>query len=281
MGRRLPDPIERDPDESDEEFAIRLAKSKRRFQIFKRLYQNYYYWQSLREAGEVEDVIEIEGDDYYIGDLMAGIETLPRRQRQAFELICLRSYTESAATTVLLPGSRWSTPVQQYSDDGLRKMVAAYDAKQAGQWDPLAITRRRPSRRKGQVTATAEAQADTRKWDWTSWSEDHASLAAYINEVTGLDITPAQVKAVSFLRKPWYGSPEQEAERKRRSDEREAEKAKWAYETPDQRKKRFAANRALKSQEKKLAEANKLLDEVKKLRAEAGLDPETGEPVAA
>jgi hypothetical protein len=89
------------------------------------------------------------------------------------------------------------------------------------------------------------------------------------------------VKALSFLRKPWFTSPEQEATRQRRSDEREAEKAKWAYETPEQRKKRFAANRALKSQERKIAEANRLLDEVKKLRAEAGLDPETGEPVAA
>ena len=106
MGRRLPDPIERDRDETDEEFAARMATSKRRLQIFKRLYQQYYHWKSLREAGEVEDVIAIEGDDYYLGDLMVGIDTLPRRQRQAFELICLRGYTESAATAILLPGSK-------------------------------------------------------------------------------------------------------------------------------------------------------------------------------
>jgi hypothetical protein len=192
----------------------------------------------------------------------------------------MRGYTESAATALLLPNSKWSTPVQQYSDDGLKKMILAYDAKQAGRWDPTAVTRRRPSRKKDvQVASTIEAPAH--RWDWSTWSEDHESLATFINAETGLDITPAQVKAVSFLRKPWFASPEQEAERRRRSDAREAEKAKWSYETPDQRKKRFAANRALKSQERKLAEANRLLDEVKKLRSEAGLDPETGEPVAA
>jgi hypothetical protein len=223
--------------------------------------------------------LSVEGVDYYLGDLLVGIETLPRRQRQAFELICMRGFTESAATAILLPQSKWSTPVQQYSDDGLKKMVAAYDAVQAGVWDPFAVTRRRSSRKKGSpVTATA-AKADQRKWDWSSWSRDHTALADYINAETGLGITPAQVKAVSFLRKAWYASPAEVTERQRRIDEREAEKAKWAYETPEQRKKRFAANRALKSQERALEQAQKLMDEVKKLRAEAGLDPETGEPI--
>ena len=286
MGRRLPDPIEKWPNESDEEFVTRQAKSKRQFQIFKRIFRSYYLWASLRETGEVGDVLIIEGVEFYFGDLLTGIDTLPRRQRQAFELICMRGYTESAATAILLPNSRWSTPVQQYSDDGLRKMIAAYYAKQEGRWDPLATTRRRASRRNGVVvTSTIESPTVSetdghRRWDWTSWSRDHESLAAFINAETGLAITPAQVKAVSFLRKPWWASPEEETERQRRRDEREAEKAKFAYETSDQRRKRFAANRALKSQERKLAEANKLLDEVRKLRAEAGLDPETGEPVS-
>lgn len=287
MGRRLPDPIERGDDETDEEFAARVAVSKRRLQTFKRIYQNYYHWQSLREAGETGDVLTVEDEDYYFGDLLVGLETLPRRQRQAFELICLRGYTEAAATAILLPHSKWTTPVQQYSDDGLLKMVLAYDAKQAGTWDPNAVVRRQPSRRNDQVTDTNQVPAvsgsdssdNSRKWDWTTWSEDHESLAAYVNKETGLDISPAEVKAVSFLRKPWYASAEQVAARQRRIDEREAEKAKWAHETPDQRKKRFAANRALKSQERALTQAQQLMDQVKKLRAEAGLDPETGEPI--
>lgn len=135
MGRRLPS---YDPDKDGE-----YSSSKRRVQVFKRIYQNYYHWQSLRETGEVGDTLAVDGEEIYIGDLMTGIETLPLRQRQAFELICLRGYTESAATAILLPNSRWSTPVQQYSDDGLKKMVAAYDAKQNGTWDPATARRKR------------------------------------------------------------------------------------------------------------------------------------------
>ena len=135
MGRRLP---EYDPERDGD-----YANSKRRAQLFKRVYQNYYHWRSLREAGQTNDVLNVDGEEIYLGDLMTGIETLPLRQRQAFELICLRGYTESAATALLLPNSRWSTPVQQYSDDGLRKMISAYDAKQDGTWDPEASLRKR------------------------------------------------------------------------------------------------------------------------------------------
>jgi hypothetical protein len=135
MGRRLPD---YDPDHDGE-----YATSKRRIQLFKRVYQNYYHWCSLRQTGQVDDIIAVDGEEIYLGDLMTGIDILPLRQRQAFELICLKGYTESAATAILLPNSRWSTPVQQYSDDGLKKMVAAYDAKQDGTWDPTAVRRKR------------------------------------------------------------------------------------------------------------------------------------------
>lgn len=75
-------------------------------------------------------------EDICLDDLMVGIETLPPKQRQAFELICLKSYTETAATEIMLPNSRWSTPVQQYADEGLDKMVRAYDLYQQGLWNP-------------------------------------------------------------------------------------------------------------------------------------------------
>lgn len=135
MGRRLPD---YDPKRDGE-----YATSKRRIQLFKRVYQNYYHWRSLRERGEVDDIICIDGEEIYFGDLMTGIDTLPTQQRRAFELICLQGFTESAARDAIMPNSRWTTPVQQYSDDGLKKMVAAYDAKQDGSWDPSAAARRK------------------------------------------------------------------------------------------------------------------------------------------
>ena len=78
-----------------------------------------------------------DGEEIYLSDLMVGIEDLPPRQREAFTLICLQGYTETAATKVMLPNSRWSTPVQQYADTALARMVAAYDKKQAGVWAVL------------------------------------------------------------------------------------------------------------------------------------------------
>jgi hypothetical protein len=153
MGRRLP-PY--DPDK-DGQYAV----SKRRIQIFKRVYQHYYHWQSLRESGEVNDVLNVDGEEIYLGDLMTGIDILPNRQRQAFELICLRGYTESAATAILLPNSRWSTPVQQYSDDGLKKMISAYDAKQNGTWDPVEARRKKRSRPCQDTPEQSESAATT------------------------------------------------------------------------------------------------------------------------
>ena len=120
---------------------------KRRRQIFKRLYQSLEHFNSLRESGMM-DISAIVTDpetneDICLDDLMVGIETLPPKQRQAFELICLKSYTETAATEIMLPNSRWSTPVQQYADEGLDKMIRIYDLFQAGQWKPGAGGRKR------------------------------------------------------------------------------------------------------------------------------------------
>ena len=293
MGRRLPeyDPHKDGPYQS----------SKRRIQIFKRIYQNMEHWRAQQEDYGMSPVLTtVDGEDVYYFDLMVGFETLPERQGQAFELICLQGYTESAATSILLPESRWSTPVQQYSDDGLRKMISAYDAKQAGTWNPDAVKRKRrsPTRKKEIVTSVettpevpesnvdqgasapeAAAQEQHRKWDWTTWSDDHESLAAYIT-AHGVDITPAQVKAVAFLRKRWHEDPVQVEERKRRKEDRLRERDKFANETPEQRKKRHLVARKLKSAELAQARLKSIQDEVRQLRIEAGLDPDTGEPVA-
>lgn len=114
---------------------------KRRRQHFKRIFQHLGHFRSLLESGAMElpgVVVFPDGEEVYLGDLMVGIETLPPKQRQAFELICLLSYTETAATEIMLPNSKWSTPVQQYADEGLDKMIRAYDEKQNGTWNPNA-----------------------------------------------------------------------------------------------------------------------------------------------
>jgi hypothetical protein len=123
MTRRLPD----DP-------------VKRRLQYFKRAYQHLDHWHALMEDRGMSDVMTTpEGEDIFWGDLMVGLPYLPKRQREAFVLICMQGYTEAAARDELLPNSASSTPVQQYADSGLVRMVDHYDAKQNGFWPPLEL----------------------------------------------------------------------------------------------------------------------------------------------
>lgn len=90
-----------------------------------------------------------EGEEVYLGDMMRGIDDLPPRQREAFVMICLQGYTETAATRVMLPNSKWSTPVQQYADTALARMVAAYDAVQNGERDAGTLAKaKKPANKK-------------------------------------------------------------------------------------------------------------------------------------
>lgn len=114
---------------------------KRRKQYFKRIYQHRQHWMSLMESGRLKDIDIIqtpEGEDIYFGDLLVGLDDLPPRQRQAFELVCLQGYTETAAKEALLPDSKSSSPIQEYVDTALTRMVRAYDEKQAGIYKPKA-----------------------------------------------------------------------------------------------------------------------------------------------
>ena len=116
---------------------------KRRRQIFKRIYVAYYQWEALIEDQGMQPFIKtIDGEVIDFHALMTGIDILPRRQRQAFELHCLRGMTESAAAREM-GFKRWSTPVQQYTNMALYRMIKAYDQHQAGTWDPSSVKRRR------------------------------------------------------------------------------------------------------------------------------------------
>ncbi|QZE10517.1 hypothetical protein SEA_SCOOBYDOOBYDOO_200 [Mycobacterium phage ScoobyDoobyDoo] len=297
MARQLPD---YDPEKDGP-----YDTSKRRREIFKRVYQKMGHWRSLQEQGlmtQFIDAPEEVGGVIYYGDLLVGLpvlrETAPQQYR-AFERICLREYTESAATAEILPDSKWSTPVQQYSDEALRKMIAAYDAVQSGTWNPEGAVKKKrrcapPQRETPTVTVdtTPEVPEDVQDeslpkssriahLDWTVCSAENQRLADYINKIAGVGITGQQVKALAFLRKPWYRSAEEQAVRKEEAARKEAEKAKYAYETPEQREARFAAERRLKAAEAAAEKARKLQEEVRDLRIAAGLDPETGEPASA
>jgi len=113
--------------------------AKRRVQHMKRLFQHLEHFHSQLEAGNFTlpliVTIPETGEEVYLEDLMCGIDSLPPRQREAFELICIQGFTETDATRIMLPDSRWSTPIQQYADSALVRMIKAYDDKQAGTWE--------------------------------------------------------------------------------------------------------------------------------------------------
>jgi len=99
---------------------------KRRLQIFRRIYSNYYVWKALVEDESLH-YLTVDGEDFFFHDLMVGIETLPPRQRQAFELHILLGMSEKEAAAEM-GFKKWVTLVGQYSTTALRRMVEAYDA---------------------------------------------------------------------------------------------------------------------------------------------------------
>lgn len=122
--------------------------SKRRTQQLKRIYQHLEHFRALIEDGHMEmpGIVTIPetGEEIYLNDLMVGYDSLPPRQKEAFDLICRQGWTETDATRVMLPDSRWSTPVQQYADTALQRMIAAYDNYQlCGAIPPVYVDRRK------------------------------------------------------------------------------------------------------------------------------------------
>jgi hypothetical protein len=114
---------------------------KARRQVFKRVFNVLFEWRSLAETGDIHGsaIVLIPtpiGEEIYAPHLLVGLDTLPKRQREAFIYLCLKGMTESEGAELMLPNSKWSTPVQQYSDMALDRMIEAYDLAQAGKWPP-------------------------------------------------------------------------------------------------------------------------------------------------
>ncbi len=109
---------------------------RRRQAIFRSIYQHMPHWREQILAGTMDEIMVIPetGEEVHYDDLLVGIGTLPPRQREAFELICLQGYTETAAAKIMLPNSRWSTTVQQHVNAALERMIARYDDQQSGVW---------------------------------------------------------------------------------------------------------------------------------------------------
>ena len=93
--------------------------------ILERVLRYYPQWRAAYEAHGVETVAHL-GNEYHVLDILAGIDTLPPRQRQALTLTCLAGYThEEAADLMGLPG-RTST-IEQHKNAALDKLLALHE----------------------------------------------------------------------------------------------------------------------------------------------------------
>ena len=139
------------------------------------------------------------GEVISVGDMLVGLGTLPPRQREAFELICLKGYTETAARDRMLPNSKSSTPVQQYADSGLVRMVDAYDAYQRGDWPPVEEPKPiKKTKRRSLVMAALhpivrQGLESTRK--------------KILAEIEGLKVALAQVEEMLGIKQPEAAEP--------------------------------------------------------------------------
>lgn len=114
--------ISMDPLEGLEEEEI-----SQKVKILKKILKNYQLWFSLVES-EGLFFITIDGEEFFIYEMLEGITLLPKRQRQAVELICLHDMKETDAAKVM-GFTKWSEPAQQYCHTGLRKLVAYHEGK--------------------------------------------------------------------------------------------------------------------------------------------------------
>lgn len=109
--------------------------------------------------------------------------------------------------------------------------------------------------------AVEDEETPTRKKrdrDFSKFRPQHAELAAYVNERSGLPpVSPQQVKAILALRTDFNNTADQIAKREQRKAELLAERNKYAGMTDEQIKAAKAADRV----ERQAAKLRKRLDE--------------------
>lgn len=104
-----------------------------RRKTLERILKNYATWRALYETeGEAVSVISAHGDEWHIFDVLDGLDELPPRQLEAIVLTCLEGRSELEAAKIM-GFKKWSTPVQQYRNLGLNKLLAMHDKKSQAQ----------------------------------------------------------------------------------------------------------------------------------------------------
>jgi len=99
-------------------------KAKR--SLFARVLKNFASWKSLVEL-EGLHTITVRGEEFHYMDIEAAFDILPPRQREAVWLMCVEDLPEADVAERM--GFRtWPTPVQQYKNYGLGRMMEFLDA---------------------------------------------------------------------------------------------------------------------------------------------------------
>lgn len=99
-------------------------KAKRR--LFAKMLKHFAEWLSLVES-EGLTTITVEGEEYHYLDILSAFEVLPPRQREAVWLMCIEDRSEQDVAQ-RMGFTSWPTPVQQYKNFGLAKMMVYQNA---------------------------------------------------------------------------------------------------------------------------------------------------------
>lgn len=101
--------------------------------ILREALKHYSDFRELVAAeGESKSVIEYRGYRICFFDLEQGIEKLSKRQKEALFLHVIRDLSEKD-TAQLMGFKKWSTPVQQYTDRALEKLLKYHQDLEEGE----------------------------------------------------------------------------------------------------------------------------------------------------
>lgn len=99
-----------------------ISPGEMSWSLLESVFRNYYEFYELYTVHGLDE-INVNGVCVNVHDILQGVEELPERQREAVVLMCLENYREVDAAAVMLPGSKWSSPVGAYKRAGLQKIV--------------------------------------------------------------------------------------------------------------------------------------------------------------
>lgn len=92
------------------------------WKLLENILKHYYEFRELFEREGIDELALDNGYTINLFDILSGIEGLPRRQRQAVQLVCIEGLREVDAAREM-GFERWSSQVGTYKRLGLQKLI--------------------------------------------------------------------------------------------------------------------------------------------------------------